>query len=604
MNYLVYTPKQAKKQTLARFLLNCRLSLFVFLLLVMMIQISTATVPVLQVASPSICERGAIEFSRSGNFGMQWDWDYTPPPIDSVWFYGYHNFEIRKFDGTVVHSYSQYFHVTVTNIINCGANSRCAYVPFGDVLSSSQMNSVIQNLAPDNYYAFWWSDYTWYQFFQYLPSVFGNNQEGSSTSHTNWVYLSEDDLAFPIDVNSTEINGISTNVYPVYECNNTVPVLFHVDKVQGLLGNQYKVNSQWAEVTSCNQGNLIFSDPKESSLHIVYENNEPQDILRLTNLLHTDVFDGSPFINTANIGKRYRLRFTLFNDGNSCPEEIVNICVVFTGEAEDIDFYLQSCGDSGNPDCEFGYVEASASAPGPTLGYNSPNIQITSAEGIFEKYIYKLTHIDGSNETCLGYNLLNVLPQQYVTSNTITVNMNNWEIGGNTNRFPHYAANDILQFKLELFLINTCTRCLDGSEEVQCDFSSLDACDYDDLDELIVEFDVVKGEMAFAISYFNIEPNTPNKPFHQDLWANQMQDFQEKTISIVPNPFSSNFDIIGADVEGQFNIFDLNGKLLFYKIIDKNETLSINMQPLASGMYIYHFVSKSGEITSNKLIKY
>jgi hypothetical protein len=166
-------------------------------------------------------------------------------------------------------------------------------------------------------------------------------------------------------------------------------------------------------------------------------------------LLHSDVFISSPFTNTSNVGKRYRLRFTIRNSGDSCPEEIVNICVVFTTETEGVDFYLQSCGDSGNPDCEFGYVEASASAPGPTLGYNSPNIQISSAEGIFEKYIYKLTHIDGSNETCLGYDILDELPQQYVTSNTITVNMNNWEIGGSTNRFPYYAANDILQFKLE-----------------------------------------------------------------------------------------------------------------------------------------------------------
>jgi hypothetical protein len=120
---------------------------------------------------------------------------------------------------------------------------------------------------------------------------------------------------------------------------------------------------------------------------------------------------------------------------------------------------------------------------------------------------------------------------------------------------------------------------------------------------LIAEFDVIKGDLAFAISYFNIEPNTPNKPFHQDLWANQMHNIQEKTISIVPNPFSSNFDIISSDGEGQFNLFDLNGKLLFNKTVDKNEILSINIQPLASGMYIYQFVSNSGEIISNKLIK-
>jgi hypothetical protein len=454
------------------------------------------------------------------------------------------------------------------------------------------MSRNVQSLDPDTYSSYWWSDYSWSCSMNGSPAS-GTNQEGSEFVAAYSVILTADDLAFPIDVDYTEISGISNNVYPVYECNNTVPVLFHIENVQPLLGNQYRVSSQWAEVSSCNQSNPIFSDPKESSLGIVYENNEPLDILRISNLLHTDVFNSSPFTNSANIGKRYRLRFTLYNIGNDCPEKIVNICVVFTGESDDIDFFLQSCSDSGNSDCEFGFVEASASAPGPTLGYQSPNIQLKYEGGIFEKYIYKLTHIDGSNETCLGYDILNILPQQYVASNTITINMNSWEIGGNTDRFPYYAANDILQFKLELFLINKCTRCLDGSQEVHCDFSNLDACEYDDLDELIVEFDVIKGEDAFAVSYFNIDPNTPTKPFDENIWVVQ-QPNQERTVSILPNPFSTAFDVISSEDEGRFILYDLNGKLLFQKVLNKLEVLSINMDHLENGMYIYQFIPKTG----------
>jgi hypothetical protein len=177
MNYVIYTPKQANRQTQVSFLLRCRHSLFVFLLLIM-VQISTATVPGFQIHSPNVCERGAVIFNRSGNFGMKWTWDVTPPTIDSVRYIGTHHFENRNIGGTVFYSYSQTFDVTTTNITNCGTLSRCAYVPFGDVLSSSQMSSVIQNLEPNTYHAYWWSDYTWQQFFPLQLPINGSNQEG------------------------------------------------------------------------------------------------------------------------------------------------------------------------------------------------------------------------------------------------------------------------------------------------------------------------------------------------------------------------------------------------------------------------------------------
>ncbi|MFN4234637.1 MAG: T9SS type A sorting domain-containing protein [Bacteroidia bacterium] len=76
-------------------------------------------------------------------------------------------------------------------------------------------------------------------------------------------------------------------------------------------------------------------------------------------------------------------------------------------------------------------------------------------------------------------------------------------------------------------------------------------------------------------------------------------------ISIFPNPSNGYISISNLDdnIIYTLQIFDVSGKLIDYKIIDKNSASSINISHLSSGFYTLQIHSDNQPIFVNKLIK-
>ena len=81
-------------------------------------------------------------------------------------------------------------------------------------------------------------------------------------------------------------------------------------------------------------------------------------------------------------------------------------------------------------------------------------------------------------------------------------------------------------------------------------------------------------------------------------------DFENNGFSIYPNPAKDSFVIRSneANLASKIDIFDVTGKLLISKILNKNIENTIATNFLAKGIYLIFIETTSGAIYNTKLI--
>src|SRR5690606_25681215 len=120
-----------------------------------------------------------------------------------------------------------------------------------------------------------------------------------------------------------------------YEENN---IMFDL-KASIIFEDFTELRTSWAEVTSCNDTVLIFeqevlSNPRVLQIPVGTSGGiRYADSLFVGNLTDTNFLWQNPFLDEANLGKRYILRFELTNtmmcEGDTM---VLEKCVAFTGE--------------------------------------------------------------------------------------------------------------------------------------------------------------------------------------------------------------------------------------------------------------------------------
>lgn len=449
---------------------------------------------------------------------------------------------------------------------------------YDDFLDPSEQSEIIDGLNAGTYQLLIWIDYTLYAsingvlFIDYgtLGSDDWLDPEASAT-------ITSSDLSNPIVIEALKVGQEEGAIVPIFDCVGSQSVFFELENVDELVVNQYTVTCEWAEVNNCNEIPLSYSDSEVSQLFGVYEMDPVTltNVLRLNDIKDLNTLVGNPFLNPSNLGKTYKIRFTLSNP--SCPDVTITQCVEFVSTPNIAgNFTLNLCQTS--PDCMGGTASPYTSTPvsqAPLLGSSTASFNPTGT-GLIEKYVVNIDHV-GVN----GNVITNVLEDYVVTpSESYWLNGNGMLVqflnaydfpentttgwAGGTGYFANHATqNNQLYFRLHIEVFNHC-----GQDDVW--------------------------------SYFRLDPDID---FIDPDNSAALENMNKNEFEVFPNPFVDQINISLPTEDCIINIFDFQGKLID-SFQSRDRMLSISSLALReSGSFILQCIDNSGMQWSKQIVK-
>jgi hypothetical protein len=560
---------------------------------------------IMDVHASEYCEKGALVVQRCCGFGQNWDRPEFQLP-HYVNYSGYHYLEV--FNVTTqsqVWYYSIPFFVDDVPVVHVGNDYYTAYTSLGESMDSYSENpeamyNVLENLDAGVYRIYVWSVYdVWGSGLTLYQAI-----EGSSTIHEDEVEIESEHINPPIDILSVTIDGQTSSPAPLYECTAPWSVQFELETVYLLSPNAYQVTASWAEVSNCGVNPSNYSITKITQLSAIYESETLLNRLLLPNL--NSALDNSPFNNSNNIGKTYKIKFEI--DNGVCPPDEVIVCVSFTADPEVENNLLVIRALNDGAGTSSAYQGSDIDTEAPISPYNSSHLLLSNSTGLIQYYKVDLDVVDASGQiitnAITGYQV-NLPPQHQADPSLIPpINLNAINVpanatisyAGGTGFIRKQAEQETgyYFFRATVTMYNFC-----GDDSEWTFLRIVPDEDYEYRPAFNTTIDESEIEQIDTSPGIIGNITRPNQYQYQNNSKQVGSD-----ILIYPVPFQDMVNLELCNGITNISILNANGVLVYEeKFFDAAEKVQVNTSVYPIGIYFYLVKSFDGIEFTGKFIK-